>query len=116
MEAVGEKRQSFASLAEAARKQSPWFLRLLGFGSIPWPSSSFSGRRVRADLRNPLELEQSLRAIPGVVGTGLFLGMAHAVLVDDNGRIEVKQSPIITTHMPVIVVVQIKEKRRCNWA
>ena len=42
-------------------------------------------------LRNPLEVEQLLRAIPGVVGTGLFLGMAHTVLVDDNGRIEVRQ-------------------------
>ncbi len=40
---------------------------------------------------NPLELEQSLRAIPGVVGTGLFLGMDPTVLVDDNGRIEVRR-------------------------
>ena len=43
-------------------------------------------------LRNPLELEQSLRAIPGVVGTGLFLGMAQTVLVEDNGRIEVRRA------------------------
>jgi ribose 5-phosphate isomerase A len=42
-------------------------------------------------LHNPTELEQSLRAIPGVVGTGLFLGMASTVLVDDNGRIETGQ-------------------------
>ncbi len=42
-------------------------------------------------LVNPLELEQTLRAMPSVVGTGLFLGMAHTVLVADNGRIEVRQ-------------------------
>jgi ribose 5-phosphate isomerase A len=32
------------------------------------------------ELRNPAQLERSLRAIPGVVGTGLFLGMAELVL------------------------------------
>jgi ribose 5-phosphate isomerase A len=42
-------------------------------------------------LRDPPALEQALRAMPGIVGTGLFLGMAHTVLVDDNGRIEVRQ-------------------------
>ena len=42
-------------------------------------------------LRNPLTVEHLIRAIPGVVGTGLFLGMAHTVLVDYNGRIEVRQ-------------------------
>ena len=35
-------------------------------------------------LENPLALEQDLRAIPGVVGTGLFLGMAHTVLIQDG--------------------------------
>jgi ribose 5-phosphate isomerase A len=29
-------------------------------------------------------LESSIRAIPGVVGTGLFLGMADTVLVGDR--------------------------------
>jgi ribose 5-phosphate isomerase A len=32
-------------------------------------------------------LDARLRAIPGIVGTGLFLGMAHTVLVGDGGRI-----------------------------
>lgn len=32
-------------------------------------------------IADPLGLEQALRAIPGVVGTGLFVGMAHRVLV-----------------------------------
>jgi ribose 5-phosphate isomerase A len=31
-------------------------------------------------------LDRLLGAIPGVVGTGLFVGMAHAVLVWDDGR------------------------------
>jgi ribose 5-phosphate isomerase A len=31
-------------------------------------------------------LEQQLRAIPGVVGTGLFLGMASVVLIGDENR------------------------------
>jgi ribose 5-phosphate isomerase A len=44
-------------------------------------------------LRNPAAVEQTLREIPGVVGTGLFLGMAQTVLVDDNGRIEVRHRP-----------------------
>jgi ribose 5-phosphate isomerase A len=32
-------------------------------------------------------LDARLRAIPGIVGTGLFLGMAHTVLVGHEGRI-----------------------------
>jgi ribose 5-phosphate isomerase A len=35
-------------------------------------------------LEDPDAMEQSLRAIPGVVGTGLFLGMAELVLVGDD--------------------------------
>jgi ribose 5-phosphate isomerase A len=41
--------------------------------------------------QDPIDLEQSLRAIPGVVGTGLFLGMADTVLVQDGDRVEVRQ-------------------------
>jgi ribose 5-phosphate isomerase A len=40
--------------------------------------------RVR-EIRNPARLERDLRAIPGVVGTGLFLGMADVVLVASRG-------------------------------
>ncbi len=46
-----------------------------------------------AVIRDPVELEQSLRAIPGVVGTGLFLGMADTVLVEEGDRVEVRQRP-----------------------
>jgi ribose 5-phosphate isomerase A len=42
-------------------------------------------------IPDPAELEQSLRAIPGVVGTGLFLGMADTVLVQDGDRVDVRQ-------------------------
>ena len=37
-------------------------------------------------IPDPAALDATLRAIPGVVGTGLFVGMAHAVLVWDDGR------------------------------
>ena len=32
-------------------------------------------------------LDERLRAIPGVVGTGLFVGMAHTVLVGHDGKV-----------------------------
>jgi ribose 5-phosphate isomerase A len=35
-------------------------------------------------IADPPQLELAIRAIPGVVGTGLFLGMADAVLVGDR--------------------------------
>jgi ribose 5-phosphate isomerase A len=37
-------------------------------------------------IADPAALDSALRAIPGVVGTGLFVGMAHTVLVWDGGR------------------------------
>jgi ribose 5-phosphate isomerase A len=42
-------------------------------------------------LHQPEHLEQALQAIPGVVGTGLFLGMAHTVLIQDGATVEVRQ-------------------------
>ena len=44
-------------------------------------------------LQSPPAFEQMIEAIPGVVGTGRFLGMAHMVLVDRGGRIEVRNRP-----------------------
>ncbi len=39
------------------------------------------------DIRNPARLERDLLAIPGVVGTGLFVGMASMVLVaSESGK------------------------------
>jgi ribose 5-phosphate isomerase A len=42
-------------------------------------------------ISNPAELDQMLRAIPGVVGTGLFIGMAHTILIQDGNEIKVWQ-------------------------
>ena len=41
-------------------------------------------------IADPPGLEHAMRAIPGLVATGLFLGMADVVLVDDGGRIETR--------------------------
>src|SRR5262249_3657372 len=38
-------------------------------------------------IADATRLDATLRAIPGVVGTGLFVGMAHTVLVWDDGRV-----------------------------
>ena len=42
-------------------------------------------------LERPAELELRLRAVPGVVGTGLFLGMAHTVLIGRDDAVEVRE-------------------------
>src|SRR5262249_17139662 len=46
-------------------------------------------------IPNPAELEGRIRAIPGVVGTGLFAGMADAVLIQDGDELEVRQKPVV---------------------
>jgi ribose 5-phosphate isomerase A len=43
-------------------------------------------------LPRPAETEQAVRAIPGVVGTGLFLGMAPTVLIQDGDAVTVRQA------------------------
>ena len=40
---------------------------------------------------DPERLERSILEIPGVVGTGLFLGMADVVLVPRGGAVEVME-------------------------
>lgn len=42
-------------------------------------------------LSQPAALEQAILAIPGVVGTGLFLNMAHTVLIEHEKHVEVRQ-------------------------
>ncbi|MBV8384179.1 MAG: ribose-5-phosphate isomerase RpiA [Planctomycetaceae bacterium] len=44
-----------------------------------------------APLPDAAAFERALRSIPGVVGTGLFLGMAHEVLVQDGDEVVFKQ-------------------------
>ncbi len=42
-------------------------------------------------ISDPAALEQSILSIPGVVGTGLFIGMADTVIVQDGGTVAVRQ-------------------------
>jgi ribose 5-phosphate isomerase A len=44
-------------------------------------------------LTDPAALEPQLLSIPGVVGTGLFLGMADVVLIQHPDRVEVRKRP-----------------------
>jgi len=44
-----------------------------------------------APLAAPAELELAIRAIPGVLGTGLFLQMADVVLIQHDSSVEVRQ-------------------------
>jgi ribose 5-phosphate isomerase A len=42
-----------------------------------------------SEIDDPAGLERAILAVPGVVGTGLFLGMAHCVLVEEAGAVRV---------------------------
>lgn len=42
-------------------------------------------------LARPAEIDRDFLAIPGVVGTGLFVGMADVVLVQDGDRVDVRE-------------------------
>lgn len=44
-----------------------------------------------APLEDPVTLDRSLRAIPGIVDTGLFLGMAHTVLIQNGSIVETRE-------------------------
>ena len=44
-----------------------------------------------SSIPNPVEFERSILAIPGVVGTGIFVGMADAVVIQDGDDVEVRQ-------------------------
>jgi ribose 5-phosphate isomerase A len=68
-------------------------LRDLGLDPVPFekdgqPFVSDNGCRILdcgvKPIARPAELEAAIRAIPGVVGTGLFLGMADVVLIGDD--------------------------------
>ncbi|MBX9585544.1 MAG: ribose-5-phosphate isomerase RpiA [Gemmataceae bacterium] len=45
-------------------------------------------------IADPAGLDRALKDIPGVVGTGLFVGMAELVIVEDAGRVEVLRRPV----------------------
>ena len=42
-------------------------------------------------LRDAAAVERALRVLPGVVGTGLFLGMANVVLVEEGEKVRVME-------------------------
>jgi len=43
-------------------------------------------------IADPAALQRKISAIPGVVGTGLFLGMADTVFIEDaRGNVTVRQ-------------------------
>jgi ribose 5-phosphate isomerase A len=42
-------------------------------------------------IADPARLEREIQAIPGVVGTGLFVGMADLVLIQDGDNVKVLQ-------------------------
>ena len=44
-----------------------------------------------SSIARPAEFEQKILSIPGVVGTGLFVGMAHTVLVQDGETVQVRE-------------------------
>jgi ribose 5-phosphate isomerase A len=46
-----------------------------------------------AALPDPAAVEQALLAIPGVVGTGLFLGLAHTILIQNGDAVELRRGP-----------------------
>jgi ribose 5-phosphate isomerase A len=73
-------------------------LRRLGCDPVPRmeegrPFQTDNGNHILdcriSPLDKPWEWERAARAIPGVVGTGLFLGMAHIVLVQNGAKIKV---------------------------
>lgn len=49
-------------------------------------------------IPNPRELEQQIHAIPGVVGTGLFLDMTDTVLIQDGSEVVVRQTRFKASH------------------
>ena len=55
------------------------------------PSRAASLEAVEGFGPNPGQLDQALLAIPGVVGTGLFVEMADVVVIQDGDRVEVRE-------------------------
>jgi ribose 5-phosphate isomerase A len=78
-------------------------LRSLGLDPVPYEADgklflTDNGNHILdcrcGPIADPVGLENALRAVPGVVGTGLFLGMADTVLVGegDNFRLVEERS------------------------
>jgi ribose 5-phosphate isomerase A len=80
--------------------------RVLAASGLPGVRRSADGGPYRTDngnfildlavsaIEEPEALEAAIRAVPGVVGTGLFAGMAHEVLVEAaDGSVESLRRP-----------------------
>ena len=76
--------------------------RLAGLGCPPvlretggQPYVTDNGNRILdcwvQPIADPAKLERDILAIPGVVGTGLFLGMADTVLIQDGDKVQVRE-------------------------
>ena len=76
---------------------------LRGLGCEPVRRTTVDGEAVISDngnlildckiapIKNAAELERAILHIPGVLGTGLFIGMADAVIIQDGDTIEVRE-------------------------
>lgn len=73
--------------------------RLSQLGCVPRPRQKDGGLFVSdngnyildcqvSPILNPTVFDRMIRAIPGVIGTGLFLGMAHTVLIQDGDTVQ----------------------------
>ena len=77
--------------------------QLAALGCEPSVRKTDDGAEYRTDNANPIldckvsgisdpaALETAILAIPGVLGTGLFVGMADAVIVQDGDAVEVRR-------------------------
>jgi ribose 5-phosphate isomerase A len=86
--------------------------RLMDLGCMPVPYTQNGNLFLTANgnhildcgidpITDPVKLEAEIRAIPGVVGTGLFLGMTDSVLIGDEEFRLVEEKK--------------KEDATCNW-
>jgi len=80
---------------------------LMAIGAAPTLRMSAAAQPFRTDngneildcsfeggIADPAGLERRLCAIPGIVETGLFIGLAHAVVIaGDDGTVEVRERP-----------------------
>ncbi len=76
-------------------------------GGVPAVRCSVAGGETRTDngnaildchfhggIQDPEDLERKLALLPGVVESGLFIGLAHAVVIGHaDGRVEVRERP-----------------------
>jgi ribose 5-phosphate isomerase A len=45
-------------------------------------------------IENPSELEKSIKLLPGVIESGLFVGIADVLVIAFEDRVEVRERPV----------------------